>query len=201
MAVEQSNRRRYYNERRQKVLKNYHNNKIPGAEVLIDNVWDPHNVGATLRSADGLGISTIWFYYTFNTPPALEVETKKSSASANLWQPTANIENLEDFLREKKTQDCPLIAADNAPCAQYLHQFQFPEKFVLCLGSEQFGLSPEIRDACSHVVRIPMVGMVQSYNISVAASLFFYEIFRQRGEQLEMNIRPDKQKRGDPPIR
>ena len=67
----------------------------PDIELLIDNVWDPHNVSAVARTADGLGLSQINLYYTYNEFPDLQRLGKKTSASANLWMRFERIEDLQ----------------------------------------------------------------------------------------------------------
>ncbi len=88
--------------KRAKLIKDYYRNKIKNVEVLIDNVWDPHNVAAALRSADGLGIGKVLLYYTFNKFPDLKKRGKKSSASANKWVPLekASIKSLQAKKKE-----------------------------------------------------------------------------------------------------
>ncbi len=170
--------------KRAKLIKDYYKNKIKNVEILIDNVWDPHNAAAVLRSADGLGIGKVLLYYTFNKFPDLKKIGKRSSASANKWIPLKRV-NLKD-LKRKKEHGYAFISIESSAKAKNLLQYKFPKKCVLVLGSEKQGISPEIKKLCKESLFIPMVGMVKSYNISVAAGILFYELFRQRGKDLKL---------------
>ncbi len=171
---------------RQAKVANYRANKINGVEILIDNVYDPHNVAAVARSADGLGIAVINLYYTYNFAPNMQETGKKSSSSANKWICFNKINDLSAFIQEKKKQGYVFIGMDNRKGAEKLFRFIFPEKCIIILGSEHQGISSELQAACDQFVFIPMVGMVDSYNISVAAAIIMYEIFCQRGAALQL---------------
>lgn len=172
-------------ERRKKLIEGYYKNKIKDVEVLVDNVWDPHNVAALSRTADGLGISKIDLYYTYNKFPDFESVGKKSSASANKWTKFERISDFDLFVSAKKKEGFVFVGTDCGGKAEDLRVFSFPEKCILVLGSESKGLSAEVRAICDRFVSIPMVGMVESYNVSVAAGIIMYEIFRQKGAGLK----------------
>src|SRR3989338_8784844 len=222
------------NEGRKRKIEEYYSNKIKNVELLIDNVWDPHNVAAIARTADGLGIERINLHYTYNKFPNLKELGKKSSSSTNKWINFEKIENLDKFTEEKKKHGFDFIGAcwkDNAEdlrkivfpdkcvlifgseskglsseiesicscfdfigaCwkdnAEDLRKIVFPDKCVLIFGSESKGLSSEIESICSNFVFIPMVGMAESYNVSVAAALLMYKIFEQKGAGLKLRIK------------
>ena len=171
---------------RAKKVEEYYKNKISDVELLVDNVWDPHNVAALSRTADGFGISKINLYYTHNKFPDLEHVGKKSSSSANKWVKFEKISDLKEFVSEKKRERFVFIGADLNDKTERLDGFSFPPKTILVFGAEREGLSAEIREICDKFVFIPMVGMIESYNISVAAGIFMYELFRQRGKGLKL---------------
>jgi tRNA (guanosine-2'-O-)-methyltransferase len=173
-------------EPRVKKIEEYYKNKIPNVELLIDNVWDPHNVAAVSRTADGLGIAKINLYYTYNKFPDLEHVGKKSSSSANKWIRYERIDNLNAFVSAKKKEGFVFVGADLNADAVRLDDFSFPSKCILVFGSESDGISEEVLKICDKFVFIPMVGMVESYNISVAAGMILYELFRQHGGGLKL---------------
>lgn len=172
--------------RRKKIVSEYYKNKIKDVELMVDNVWDPHNVAALSRTADGLGIRKINLYYTYNKFPDLEKKGKKSSSSATKWIKFDKVEDLGKFVRVKKKEGFVFIGADLIKKAERVDRFEFPKKCVIVFGSESKGMSEEVRKVVDRFVFIPMVGMVESYNISVAAGIIMYEIFRQRGKGLKM---------------
>jgi len=178
--------------KRQKLKEDYEANKLANVEVLIDNVWDAHNVAAIMRSADGFGISCINLYYTYNKFPNLKKSGKKSSATANKWMRINRVKDLNSFVKEKKREGFVFIALDISVESKELGKFEFPSKCILILGSEKEGISSEVRAICDEVVSIPMVGMVQSYNVSVSGAVAFYEIFRQHGGGLKRIVKKDR---------
>ena len=173
--------------RRKQLMEAYHQNKIPNVELLIDNVFDPHNVAAISRSADGFGIKTIHLYYTYNTFPKLQRVGKKSSGSATQWIHFNKIENLAEFVEGKKHEGYCFWGSGLQKPAHSLTQVRFPEKCIIVLGAESLGLSPEIQKICDERLYIPMVGVVESYNISVAAAVIMYEIYKQKGQHLKLS--------------
>ena len=78
------------------------------------------------------------------------------------------------------------VAADAGEGAVSLVDYTFPERCVIVLGGETEGISAEVRAVCDAAVAIPMVGMAASYNVSVAAAVVLYELFRQRGGDLRL---------------
>ena len=172
------------NERRKALIEAYYANKMHGIELLIDNVHDPHNVAAILRSVDGLGLARVSLYYTVETFPNLGRAGAKSSASAKNWVRRDRVIDIAAFAQEKKDAGYRLIGADRAEGAVSLPDYGFPERCVIVLGSEHHGLQPEVRAVIDDYVSIPMTGMVESYNVSVAAALIMYEAYRQHGRGL-----------------
>lgn len=172
------------NDRRKKLIENYYKNKIPSVELIIDNVWDPHNVAAVSRTADGLGIGKINLYYTYNKFPDFSKTGKKTSSSATKWINFEKIHDLDFFTQEKKKEGFKFIGSIAELSQPRLNDFKFPDKCIIILGSESKGMSSELMPICDQWICIPMVGMVESYNISVAAALLMYEVYRQRGEHL-----------------
>lgn len=181
-------------EQREKLVENYYKNKIKDVEILIDNVWDPHNVAALSRTADGFGIEKINLYYTYNKFPDIKNKGKKSSASATKWIKYERVSDLNAFVLKKKKEGFVFIGADLNKDALRLDEFVFPEKVVLVFGAESDGISKEVRQICDKIVFIPMVGMVESYNISVAAGMILYEVFRQHGKSLKLRAEKGEQR-------
>ena len=172
-------------ERRQKLIESYYKNKINDVEILVDNIWDPHNVAALSRTADGFGISKINLYYTYNKFPNFSSVGKKSSASASKWVKFEKIQDIDYFVSEKKKEGFVFIGSDFSESSKDLRNFVFPDKCILVLGAESKGLSDEIRAICDKFIEIPMVGMTESYNVSVSGGIVMYELFKQKGSMLK----------------
>lgn len=176
------------NERRKKMIEAYSSNKIPGFELLLDNVCDAHNVAAVSRTADGLGVSKINLYYTYNEFPEFDYNGHKSSASATRWIDFSRVECPVEFAKQKKAEGYTLVGTYMDSSAGTVMDYDFSKKTLLMMGSEKLGLSPELKELCDELMYIPMVGMVQSYNISVSASMIMYELFRQRGHLVDTKL-------------
>jgi tRNA (guanosine-2'-O-)-methyltransferase len=176
------------NERRKKMIDAYNSNKIPDFELLLDNVCDSHNVAAVSRTADGFGVSKIHLYYTYNEFPEFDYNGHKSSASATRWMDFSTVEDPVEFAKRKKSEGYTLVGTYMDSTAGTVMDYDFSKKTIVMMGSEKFGLSPELQELCDELMYIPMVGMVQSYNISVSASLIMYELFRQRGHLVDAGL-------------
>jgi tRNA (guanosine-2'-O-)-methyltransferase len=180
---------KFLSEKRKKLVGDYYSNKIKNVELFVDNVWDPHNVAALSRTADALGIEKINLYYTYNKFPDFSRVGKKSSSSATKWIKFDKIKDLELFVREKKKEGFVFLGADFSERAFRLDEFEFPEKCILVLGSESDGLSEEVKKVCDKFIFVPMVGMVESLNVSVAGGILMHELFRQKGKELKLRGR------------
>jgi tRNA (guanosine-2'-O-)-methyltransferase len=172
------------NERRRELIDRYYRNKIQGAELLLDNVWDPHNVAAILRSVDGFGISRVNLYYTVEQYPEIGRSSSKSSASATKWVRCEKVDDLAAFAEERKSDGYRFVGADRTDSAVSLVDYRFSERSIVVMGSEHHGLQSETRAVIDDYVYIPMTGMVESYNVSVAAAVIMYELHRQKGHDL-----------------
>ncbi len=176
---------------RKKKIEHYYRNKIKGVELLLDNVWDPHNAAAILRTMDGLGIEKANLHYTYNEFPNLKNVGKKSSSSANKWIKFEKVGDLKDFVKTKKKEGFKIIGTEMNDRSKNLASYRFPKKCIIAFGNEMRGLSQEVKDLCDDFIFIPMVGMVESYNVSVSAAIVIYELFRQRGGKLEIKFKKD----------
>lgn len=170
--------------RKEKVEK-YYSNKIE-LELVMDNVHDLHNVAAVSRTADALGIRKIHLYYTYNKFPNMIKKGKKSSSSANKWVKFEKVGDLKEFVSEKKKEGYSIVGADYCKDAIDLRKFDFSGKVLVVFGNEHQGISEEVKKVCDRFVFIPMTGMVESLNISVAAAIVMYEAFRQNGDSLDI---------------
>lgn len=194
-------------QRRQKLIDHYYQNKILDFEILLDNIWDPHNVSAITRSCDGFGVKVLNLYYTYNKSFNYKKIGKASSSSSNKWvlynsiHTTAEkilqkeveklaevkktaVKKLNIWAEKKKKEGFKIVGTSLQKTSKVLNKFNFPAKTVLVIGNEKRGLSPEIEAICDDFVYIPMVGMVESYNVSVAVAVILYEVFKQKGEGL-----------------
>lgn len=150
----------------------------PDLTVVLENVHDPHNVSAVLRSCDAVGV--LRAHGIYSVEPAPESFARTTSASAAKWVDVAVHENVEacyHALRRQGLSVCVTAIRDDA-CDLYDLDLTLPLAFVF--GNEMRGASPEAIELADRVVTIPMLGMVESLNISVACAVTLFEAMRQR---------------------
>ncbi|MDR0828320.1 MAG: tRNA methyltransferase [Desulfovibrio sp.] len=145
--------------------------------LVLGNIHDPHNVSAIFRSCDAFGVPEVHLYYTDTAFPALGA---KSSASARKWVKTIRHrekQNLRDALRAKNMR---VLAASCNSAARPVHELDLTGPTAFIMGNEHRGVDAELLDISDSEVYIPMYGMIQSFNVSVAAALLLAEASRQR---------------------
>jgi 23S rRNA (guanosine2251-2'-O)-methyltransferase len=145
--------------------------------VCLDGVTDPHNLGAVCRSAEGAGATGLVLpaHRSARVTPAV----CRASAGAVEHLPVAVVPNLARFLADVKGADLWAYAAvADAPTA--LWNADFEGGVLLVLGAEGSGIRPLVRRQCDIEIGIPLVGQVESLNVSVAAALVLFEVARRR---------------------
>lgn len=144
--------------------------------VILDQVSDPHNVGAIIRNADALGADLV--VVPEHRSAALNAAVVKSSAGAASWVPVAQVTNLARLLDDLKEEGYWSYGLDAA--GQPIEEAKFGGRVVIVLGSEGKGLRPNVRKHCDAVLSIPMSGHVDSLNVASAAAITLWEVARQR---------------------
>ena len=146
------------------------------AHLVLDEVQDPHNLGAVIRSALGLGASGIILpkHRSVGVTPAVS----KVAVGAETSLPVAQVTNLARFLEHAREAGFWVYGA-TASGSEALGQVEFAERTVLVLGSERRGIRPNVASRCDVEVAIPL-GEIESLNVSVAAGILMWEWARQR---------------------
>lgn len=157
------------------------NQKQPHLTVVLENIHDPHNVSAILRTCDAVGVLEVHLLYTVEEFPEI---SKASSVSANKWIKIQRHFTYEDFYQKMKSKGF-LIAASHLDKYSYAHdQLDYTKPVALVFGNEHRGVSDELLKYCDVTFRIPQHGMIQSLNVSVAAAVVLYYaegILRRKG--------------------
>jgi 23S rRNA (guanosine2251-2'-O)-methyltransferase len=145
--------------------------------LCLDEVQDPHNLGAVCRVAEASGCAGVVL------PERRSAEVTpavcKASAGAVEHLAVAQVRNLADFLGAAKQAECWVYGADAGARTQYRAP-DYRGGVVLVLGAEGKGLRPRVRDACDDLVALPVQGHIDSLNVSAAAAVLMYEILQQR---------------------
>jgi 23S rRNA (guanosine2251-2'-O)-methyltransferase len=145
--------------------------------VVLDEVQDPHNLGAIIRTAEGAGAGVVIPRHRAAEVTAAVV---KASAGATEHAAVARVRNLADFLGEAKKAGFWVYGTAAGAAGGYADQdYKCPTCFVL--GSEGQGLGRRVESLCDVMVGLPLRGRVESLNVSVSAGILLYEALRQRG--------------------
>ena len=145
--------------------------------LVLANIHDPHNVSAILRSCDAFGVPLVHLYYTNEVFPK---PGGKSSASARKWVDLERHDDARTMVRGLRQKGYQIFCADLDKNAVSISDCDFTKPTAIVLGNEHRGVDSEILDLVPDRVCIPMQGMIQSLNVSVAAAVFLYEAWRQR---------------------
>ncbi len=166
---------------RQEKLERVARNRQEGFTVVIEDVFDPHNLGAVTRTCDAFGIQDI--NVIFETHPEFEPKEvgKNSSTATNKWINYHIHHGTKTGIQTLKDEGWLTVATVIDPDAESIFEADLTHpKIAMLLGNEKVGLSEQAIAMADKKVTIPMVGIAQSMNISVSAALFIYEVTRQR---------------------
>ncbi|MET0243446.1 MAG: RNA methyltransferase [Flavitalea sp.] len=146
--------------------------------VVLENVFDPHNISAVMRTCDAVGVQDIHILTT--KMPVHKRWGAKSSSGAFKWLTIhQHTDAVECFAGLRKTYDT-ILTTHLSGDARDLYSIDFTGRIALVFGNEHSGVSDEIRDMADGNFIIPQVGIIQSLNISVAAAVCLYEAQRQK---------------------
>ncbi|WP_018131261.1 23S rRNA (guanosine(2251)-2'-O)-methyltransferase RlmB [Effusibacillus pohliae] len=152
----------------------------PGLIVVLDEIEDPHNLGSILRTADGVGAHGVVIPKRRAVP--LTATVAKASAGAIEHIPVARVTNISQTLEMLKRAGYWVIGTDVNADSMY-YQVDMTGPIVMVIGNESKGLGEVVKKRCDYLVRLPMIGQVQSLNAGVAAGVLLYEAVRQRGSK------------------
>jgi 23S rRNA (guanosine2251-2'-O)-methyltransferase len=146
--------------------------------VILDEITDPHNYGAILRSCDQFGADIV---ITRKRRIAKYAEViSKSSAGASAWVPTADAPNLPRAVEILKEKGFWIYGADMEGEPAWSKDLR--GRTAIILGGEGTGISRILKERCDALISIPSLGKLDSLNVSVAAGVLFYEVMRQRNQ-------------------
>lgn len=159
---------------------------MPEIILIAHNIRSTHNVGAFFRTCDGFGVSKIIF--SGYTPyPTLEDDTRlphfadkitrqihKTALGAEMSVPFERLE--EPPLDELKAAGYRIVGLEQDDRSVMMNEYKAPEKVALLLGNEIDGIYPELRAKCDDLIEIPMTGIKESFNVSVATGIALYQL-------------------------
>lgn len=146
--------------------------------VVLENVFDPHNITAVMRTCDAVGIQDV---YVIKTKFPRHVKWgKKSGSSARKWLTVHQFDDLNACFETLRAKYDKIYTTHLSSDAVSLHDMNLTQSVALVFGNEQEGVTEECRALADGNFIIPQVGIIQSLNISVACAVSVYEAFRQK---------------------
>jgi tRNA (guanosine-2'-O-)-methyltransferase len=146
--------------------------------VVLENVFDPHNISAVMRSCDAVGVQEV---YVLNTKIPLHKKWgAKSSSSAHKWLTVHQYDDIQKCFSDLRKRFKRILTTHLSADAVSLYELDLTESLALVFGNEHNGVSEEVRNFADGNFIIPQVGIIRSLNISVACAVTLYEAFRQK---------------------
>ena len=166
-------------ERRQARIRAVLSRRQPDLTVVLENIHDPHNVSAILRSCDAVGVLRAHAIYTVEEPPP-GAFARQISASAAKWVEVERHDSAPSCFAKLRSEGFRLLVTSLGSGSRSLYAWDLTGPTALVLGNEMRGVSDEASALADGAIAIPMLGMVQSLNVSVAGAVCLYEALRQR---------------------
>lgn len=146
--------------------------------LILDNIEDPRNLGACLRSADAAGVTAV--IMTKNQSAPITAITRTTAAGAVDHLALFQVSNLARVMETIKQAGVWIYGTDCSEHSQNLYQTDLSGAVAIVMGNEGKGMRHLVKEKCDHLIHIPMAGEVQSLNVSVATGVTLFEVVRQR---------------------
>ncbi|HXS55823.1 MAG TPA: RNA methyltransferase [Hanamia sp.] len=157
------------------------NHRQPDLTVILENVFDPHNVSAVMRTCDAVGIQDV-FILNDRIPPHKKWGYRSSSTAAE-WLTVHQFTDAESCFAEVRKKYQKIYTSHLGEKSVDVYSVDLTESIALVFGNETFGVSEDIRKYSDGDFIIPQMGIIKSLNISVACAVTLYEAFRQKKEK------------------
>ncbi|WP_338151301.1 RNA methyltransferase [Persephonella sp. IF05-L8] len=148
-------------------------------QVFSDNVKNQHNFSAILRTCDAVGV--LYMYYRFLGEG--ELINEEITMGSHKWVIHQEVEDIDTFFRNKKEEGFQIVATYLSDKSVHFREIDYTKPTLIVVGNEIHGVSKEVLKYADHNIVIPMYGMAQSLNVSVATGVILYEAQRQREER------------------
>lgn len=148
--------------------------------LILDGIEDPHNLGSIIRTAECSGVHGI--IIPKRRSVQVNATVNKTSSGAAQYVKVARVNNLTETIKYLKENDVWIYGTDiEGKC--YYNEQKYNGGVAIVIGSEGFGMSRLVKENCDFLVKIPMVGKINSLNASVSAGILMYEVFNQRNNK------------------
>ncbi len=156
-------------------------NRQQGLTVILENIYDPHNLGAVLRTCDSVGIAEVYALYTIESPDELKkISGHKSSSGSKKWVDVHIFDNPEECFTAVRKKYNKIFGTHLGADSVGLYDLELDKSVALLFGNEHRGMSEEALALVDGNFIIPQSGLTKSLNISVACAVSLYEAKRQR---------------------
>ena len=172
--------RKFTTEKRLEKITNVIRNRQQSLHLVLENIHDPHNVSAIYRTCDAVGVPNVSLLYNVEDFPQI---SRLSSSSASKWVDTKRYTKPDECFGELKKQGYKIYTSMLDENAVPLYDLDLTGKVAIVMGNEHRGSSEKAAEFSDATYYIPMMGMIQSLNVSVAAAVTMYEAMRQRKEK------------------
>ena len=153
----------------------------PNIVVVLEDIHDPHNSAAILRTCDAMGIQNVWYIFEKEKRYNPKRIGKATSSSANKWLDFQTFDTTHACIDTLKKHGYAIVVTALHDTAISLSEKKFDEeKIAVIVGNEHSGVSETALTSADTVLQIPMLGFVQSLNVSVATAMVLWEITKQR---------------------
>jgi len=153
--------------------------QVPPFLLVLDNIQDPHNLGACLRTADAAGVQAVIAPKDRSVRMTKAVRTVACGAAENV--PFVQVTNLARLLKQLKKRDVWIVGTSDR-AKKSLYELDLTGPLAIVMGSEGKGLRRLTAEKCDFLAHLPMTGSVESLNVSVATGICLYEAVRQRSD-------------------
>lgn len=166
-------------ERAQKI-RDVANRRFPGLVLIVEAVDDPHNLGAILRTCDAVGVGEVHLVYSKTHGPRMRELRSKAAASAAKWLKIKRYATIAACVSSLHRRGFRIFVAALSDRGVPQWGCDLTKKIAIAVGNEHVGASANLLRLADGIITIPMRGMVQSLNVSVAAAVILEETLRQR---------------------
>lgn len=155
-----------------------HKEDVPPVLIMLDQIQDPRNLGAILRTANATDTDGVLI--PKNNAAEITAAVHKAAAGSIEWTPITKVTNLAHTIEKLKSVGMWVVGtAENAELTYTSADWTVP--LCIVLGNEGQGIRRLVREKCDYLVRLPVLGQIRSLNVSVTAGVLLYEVLRQRG--------------------
>lgn len=153
--------------------------RTPGrVGLILDDVQNPFNVGAIIRTAAAFRVEDLWLVGSSETPAHEKV--RKTALGSERFVPYRSVDSIEQAISEARARDYRIVGLELAESSTPIHQADLPGDTALIAGHEDRGISRRALAGCEEVVYIPQLGRIGSLNVAAAVAIATYELRRRR---------------------